>query len=181
MTAAPLSMVAMRMSWPGQSTNDTCRIRLQSRPSSVNTSGDADPLALRFIITIAGLSEGRSAGCGLSAHLVTCSCPARRARPPPPARRAGAAPPGRSWRWHTWTAHRCDSCFLSCGPAAYASQGVVPPGGCEARLGYTYPSLMVMFRSSSGFVRTVLTPEMAFTTVDFPCATCPIVPMLIVA
>jgi hypothetical protein len=26
-----------------------------------------------------------------------------------------------------------------------------------------------------------LTPEMALTRVDFPCATCPIVPMLIVA
>ena len=30
-------------------------------------------------------------------------------------------------------------------------------------------------------VLTVLTPEIALTTVDFPCATCPIVPTLIVA
>ncbi len=40
---------------------------------------------------------------------------------------------------------------------------------------------MVMLRSSSGLVRTVLTPEMALTTVDLPWATCPMVPMLMVA
>lgn len=40
---------------------------------------------------------------------------------------------------------------------------------------------MVMFRSSSFLKRTVWTPEIAFTTVDLPCATCPIVPMLMVA
>lgn len=38
-----------------------------------------------------------------------------------------------------------------------------------------------MFLSSSFLNRTVCTPEIAFTTVDLPCATCPIVPMLIVA
>lgn len=40
---------------------------------------------------------------------------------------------------------------------------------------------MVMLRSSSFLKRTVCTPEMAFTTVDLPCATWPIVPMLMVA
>lgn len=29
MTAAPFNMVAIRMSWPGQSTNDTCLVRNQ--------------------------------------------------------------------------------------------------------------------------------------------------------
>lgn len=38
-----------------------------------------------------------------------------------------------------------------------------------------------MFLSSSFLNLTVCTPEMAFTTVDFPWATCPIVPILIVA
>lgn len=46
---------------------------------------------------------------------------------------------------------------------------------------YNLPSLMVMLRSSSFLKRTVCTPEMALTTVDFPWATWPIVPMLIVA
>src|SRR5580693_8689026 len=41
---------------------------------------------------------------------------------------------------------------------------------------FAYPSLIVMFRTSSFLKRTVMTPEMAFTTVDFPCATCPMVP-----
>lgn len=40
---------------------------------------------------------------------------------------------------------------------------------------------MVMLRSNSFLKRTVWTPEIAFTTVDFPWATCPIVPMLMVA
>lgn len=40
---------------------------------------------------------------------------------------------------------------------------------------------MVMFLSSSFLNLTVCTPDIAFTTVDLPCATCPIVPMLIVA
>lgn len=40
---------------------------------------------------------------------------------------------------------------------------------------------MVIFLSSSFLKRTVCTPEMAFTTVDFPWATCPIVPILMVA
>lgn len=35
---------------------------------------------------------------------------------------------------------------------------------------------MVMLRSSSFLNLTVWTPEMAFTTVDLPCATCPMVP-----
>lgn len=43
------------------------------------------------------------------------------------------------------------------------------------------PSLMVMLRSNSFLKRTVWTPEIAFTTVDLPWATCPIVPMLMVA
>lgn len=43
------------------------------------------------------------------------------------------------------------------------------------------PSLIVMFLSSSFLKRTVCTLEMALTTVDFPCATCPIVPILMVA
>jgi hypothetical protein len=41
---------------------------------------------------------------------------------------------------------------------------------------YHLPSLMVMFLSSSFLKRTVWTPEIAFTTVDLPWATCPIVP-----
>lgn len=40
---------------------------------------------------------------------------------------------------------------------------------------------MVIFLSNSFLKRTVWTPEIAFTTVDLPCATWPIVPMLIVA
>src|SRR5436305_13446643 len=40
---------------------------------------------------------------------------------------------------------------------------------------------MVMFLSISFLNRIVWTPEIAFTTVDFPCATCPIVPIFIVA
>ena len=35
----------------------------------------------------------------------------------------------------------------------------------------SYPSLIVIFRSSSGLVLTVFTPLIALTTVDFPCAT----------
>mmetsp|Transcript_49063 Transcript_49063/g.98716 ORF Transcript_49063/g.98716 Transcript_49063/m.98716 type:complete len:221 (-) Transcript_49063:12-674(-) len=38
-TAAPLSMVAIRMSCPGQSTKDTCRCSRQVFPSSTNMSG----------------------------------------------------------------------------------------------------------------------------------------------
>ena len=40
---------------------------------------------------------------------------------------------------------------------------------------------MVIFLSNSFLNRTVCTPDIAFTTVDFPCATCPIVPMFMVA
>ena len=39
-----------------------------------------------------------------------------------------------------------------------------------------YPSLIVIFRTSSFLNLTVMTPDIAFTTVDLPCATCPIVP-----
>lgn len=39
------------------------------------------------------------------------------------------------------------------------------------------PSLIVIFLSSSFLKRTVCTPEIAFTIVDFPCATCPMVPV----
>ena len=39
-----------------------------------------------------------------------------------------------------------------------------------------HPSLIVMLRSSSFLKRTVCTPVMALTTVDFPCATWPMVP-----
>ena len=38
-----------------------------------------------------------------------------------------------------------------------------------------------MFLSISFLNRIVWTPEIALTTVDFPCATCPIVPIFIVA
>jgi hypothetical protein len=38
-----------------------------------------------------------------------------------------------------------------------------------------------MFRTSSFLKRTVMTPEIALTTVDLPWATCPIVPRFIVA
>ena len=40
---------------------------------------------------------------------------------------------------------------------------------------------MVIFLSSSFLKRTVCTPDIALTTVDFPCATCPIVPIFMVA
>lgn len=43
-------------------------------------------------------------------------------------------------------------------------------------LALAYPSLMVMFLSSSFLNLTVCTPEIAFTTVDFPWATWPMVP-----
>ena len=44
MTAAPLSIVAIRMSWPGQSTKLTCRASAQRAPSpSSNASGVAEP------------------------------------------------------------------------------------------------------------------------------------------
>mmetsp|Transcript_13683 Transcript_13683/g.32396 ORF Transcript_13683/g.32396 Transcript_13683/m.32396 type:complete len:209 (+) Transcript_13683:738-1364(+) len=42
-TAAPLSMVAMRMSWPGQSTKLTCRCSVQVLPASSNESGVEEP------------------------------------------------------------------------------------------------------------------------------------------
>lgn len=51
----------------------------------------------------------------------------------------------------------------------------------KLRMFKNVPSLMVMLRSSSFLKRTVCTPEIAFTTVDLPCATWPIVPMLMVA
>jgi hypothetical protein len=43
-------------------------------------------------------------------------------------------------------------------------------------LALAYPSLIVIFRTSSFLKRTVMTPDIAFTTVDLPCATCPMVP-----
>ena len=46
-TAAPLSIVAMRMSWPGQSTNDTCRsssISLSSKPGTSHRGLSSFPL-----------------------------------------------------------------------------------------------------------------------------------------
>jgi hypothetical protein len=52
MTAAPLSMVAMRMSWPGQSTKETCRCSFHTFPSSSNTSGAEEPLALLFLLVL---------------------------------------------------------------------------------------------------------------------------------
>lgn len=53
--------------------------------------------------------------------------------------------------------------------------------GSVSTFAFAYPSLMVMFRSISFLKRIVWTPEIALTTVDFPCATCPIVPIFIVA
>eukprot|EP00953_Heterococcus_sp_UTEX-ZZ885_P018303 10223-Heterococcus_DN1.PRE.1 len=44
MTAAPLSIVAIRMSCPGQSTKLTCRCRCHSLPFSVKVSACALPL-----------------------------------------------------------------------------------------------------------------------------------------
>lgn len=44
-----------------------------------------------------------------------------------------------------------------------------------------YPSLIVIDLTYSSICLTVLTPDIAFTNVDLPCATCPIVPILIVA
>ncbi len=54
MTAAPLSMVAIRMSWPGQSTKETCRCSFHVFPSSSNVSGAAEPLALRVRARVDG-------------------------------------------------------------------------------------------------------------------------------
>lgn len=51
----------------------------------------------------------------------------------------------------------------------------------ENTTGRCSPNLIVMFLSSSFLKRTVCTPEIAFTTVDLPWATWPIVPILIVA
>lgn len=51
----------------------------------------------------------------------------------------------------------------------------------RCKMMYHLPSFIVIFRSNSFLKRTVCTPEMALTTVDFPCATWPIVPMLMVA
>lgn len=39
------------------------------------------------------------------------------------------------------------------------------------RSGECLPNLIVMLRSNSFLKRTVCTPEIALTTVDFPCAT----------
>ena len=47
----------------------------------------------------------------------------------------------------------------------------------EITFALAYPSLMVMFRSSSFLNRTVWTPEIARTVDDLPCATWPIVPV----
>ena len=48
-------------------------------------------------------------------------------------------------------------------------------------LALAYPSLIVIFLNFSFEVLTVLIPEIALTTVDFPWATWPMVPMLMVA
>jgi hypothetical protein len=48
-------------------------------------------------------------------------------------------------------------------------EGFDKEGGRRGRR--TYPSLIVIFRSSSGLVLTVFTPLIALTTVDFPWAT----------
>ncbi len=48
-------------------------------------------------------------------------------------------------------------------------------------LALAYPSRIVMFLTLSCLNLTVLTPDTALTTVDFPCATCPTVPTLMVA
>ena len=72
MTAAPLSMVAMRMSWPGQSTNDTClvaRRRGYRLVAQRNHQPTAPPrhCARRFVPRTASASCGRRtarrAGC----------------------------------------------------------------------------------------------------------------------
>lgn len=46
LTAAPFSIVAMRISCPGQSTNETCRCNCHVLPSSSNRSAWCDPLDL---------------------------------------------------------------------------------------------------------------------------------------
>jgi hypothetical protein len=48
MTAAPLSIVAMRMSWPGQSTNDTCRSSSHS-PSAHDLSAAPGPAFTSYL------------------------------------------------------------------------------------------------------------------------------------
>jgi len=102
MTAAPFSIVAIRMSWPGQSTNDTCRFSSNFPFSPSNSSGVA-------------------LGC-----------------------------------------ERCEP-----------SRAMV---GQWQILALACPSLTVMFRSSSFLKRTVCTPEVDLTTVDFPWATWAITP-----
>mmetsp|Transcript_485 Transcript_485/g.1154 ORF Transcript_485/g.1154 Transcript_485/m.1154 type:complete len:205 (-) Transcript_485:125-739(-) len=114
MTAAPLSMVAMRMSCPGQSTNETC----------------------------------------LTSFILAFSNPAT---------------------WHGGSSSMED-------PYARYRSGRGHAGSAHSYiLALAYPSLIVIFRSSSFLNRTVCMPEIAFTTVDLPCATCPMVPMLMVA
>mmetsp|Transcript_21382 Transcript_21382/g.72420 ORF Transcript_21382/g.72420 Transcript_21382/m.72420 type:complete len:228 (-) Transcript_21382:269-952(-) len=57
-TAAPLSIVAIRMSWPGQSTKETWRTSDHARPcSSVKWSGLADPWERKLPGPGSGLSS----------------------------------------------------------------------------------------------------------------------------
>lgn len=70
------------------------------------------------------------------------------------------------------------------------SEVIVRPRNCTYKRGisieyfsetWCLPNLIVMLRSNSFLKRTVCTPEIAFTTVDLPWATWPIVPTLMVA
>jgi hypothetical protein len=60
--------------------------------------------------------------------------------------------------------------------ALYPECGGHRRGERTRTLALAYPSLIVIFRTSSFLKRTVMTPDIAFTTVDLPCATCPMVP-----
>ena len=55
MTAAPLSIVAIRMSWPGQSTKDTCRTRFMGAPQT--SQGGASSLEEPYARWLAGRSQ----------------------------------------------------------------------------------------------------------------------------
>lgn len=48
MTAAPLSMVAMRMSCPGQSTKETCRMSFKRWPQPGRSQGGLSSLSERY-------------------------------------------------------------------------------------------------------------------------------------
>ena len=94
--------------------------------------------------------------------------------------------PGQSTKlmclWSDICVLQCSHCALlsSADPKAWKHCGGGHVGHWNI-LQFAYPSFMVMFRTRSFECWRVSLPLSAWTTVDFPWATCPIVPMLIVA